>query len=311
MTHHTVISLQERFQGCLLGLAVGDAVGTTVEFAARGSFPLVTDMIGGGPFRLKAGQWTDDTSMALCLATSLITVGDFDPVDQMNRYCDWYETGYLSSTGQCFDIGNTVRQALHQYRSSGIAFSGSTHPQSAGNGCLMRLAPIPMFYFPDRQQVRHFSVQSSRTTHGATECLDASWLFGDMLCQVLAGASKTELLFSYAADHDCQQLAPSIQAIAQGNYRDKTIAQIRGSGYVVASLEAALWCFWHTENYEQAVLAATNLGDDADTTAAICGSLAGAYYGVRNIPESWRNKLAMVEQITTLADQLHQVATTR
>ncbi|MEI6430039.1 MAG: ADP-ribosylglycohydrolase family protein, partial [Pseudanabaena sp. ELA607] len=146
---------------------------------------------------------------------------------------------------------------------------------------------------------------------GATECLDASWLFGDMLCQVLAGASKTELLFSYAADHDCQQLAPSIQAIAQGNYRDKTIAQIRGSGYVVASLEAALWCFWHTENYEQAVLAATNLGDDADTTAAICGSLAGAYYGVRNIPESWRNKLAMVEQITTLADQLHQVATTR
>ncbi|MFN7716166.1 MAG: ADP-ribosylglycohydrolase family protein [Pseudanabaenaceae cyanobacterium] len=305
------LSTLDRFQGCLIGLAVGDAVGTTVEFSRRGSFPLVTDMIGGGPFRLAPGQWTDDTSMALCLATSLVTVGDFDPIDQMNRYCDWYETGYLSSTGRCFDIGNTVRQALNQYRSSGVAFSGSTHPQAAGNGCLMRLAPIPMFYFPDRQRVRHFAAESSRTTHGATECLDASWLFGDMVCQALAGATKTEILFDHNLGESETNLAPSIQAIAQGNYRHKTIDQIKGSGYVVASLEAALWCFWQTETYEQAVLAATNLGDDADTTAAICGSLAGAYYGVPNIPQSWREKLAMVTEITALANQLHQFATTR
>ena len=302
---------RERFQGCLLGLAAGDAVGTTVEFCPRGSFAPVTDMVGGGPFRLQAGQWTDDTSMALCLATSLVTVGDFDPIDQMNRYCDWYENGYLSSTGRCFDIGNTVRQALQAYRKSGIGFSGSTHPKSAGNGCLMRLAPIPMFYFPDRQQVRHFAAESSRTTHGATECLDASWLFGDMLCQALAGASKSAILFDHHLDDALPNLAPSIQAIAQGNYRHKTIAQIRGSGYVVASLEAALWCFWQTETYAQAVLTATNLGDDADTTAAICGSLAGAYYGVQNIPQTWRDQLTMVTEITALADQLQDFATTR
>ena len=106
----------DRFRGCLLGLAVGDAVGTTVEFAPRGSFLPLTDMTGGGPFQLEPGQWTDDTSMALCLATSLIEQRGFDPVDQMNRYCNWLEFGYLSSNGFCFDIGNTVSAALSRYR---------------------------------------------------------------------------------------------------------------------------------------------------------------------------------------------------
>jgi ADP-ribosyl-[dinitrogen reductase] hydrolase len=130
-------------------LAVGDAVGTTVEFQERGSFPPVTDMVGGGPFSLKAGFWTDDTSMALCLATSLIEKGGFDPKDQMDRYCRWWKEGYLSSTGHCFDIGNTVRSALQSYLETGNPLSGSTHPGASGNGSLMRLAPIPMFFFPD------------------------------------------------------------------------------------------------------------------------------------------------------------------
>ncbi|MBV1919738.1 MAG: ADP-ribosylglycohydrolase family protein, partial [Pseudomonadales bacterium] len=101
-----------RYQGCLLGLAVGDAIGTTVEFMSRGSFPPVTDMVGGGPFDLEAGQWTDDTSMALCLAHSLIHCEGFDASDQMNRYCNWWQYGYMSSTGECFDIGMTVSDAL-------------------------------------------------------------------------------------------------------------------------------------------------------------------------------------------------------
>src|SRR5688500_5205401 len=107
------------FRGCLLGLAVGDAVGTTVEFMPRGSFPPVTDMVGGGPFGLQPGQWTDDTSMALCLATSLIAKKGFDANDQMDRYWRWYREGYLSSTGKCFDIGNTVRDALERYHHTG------------------------------------------------------------------------------------------------------------------------------------------------------------------------------------------------
>ncbi len=295
------MSSLERFRGCLLGLAVGDAVGTTVEFRQRGSFSPVTDMSGGGPFDLQPGQWTDDTSMALCLATSLVEAGGFDAVDQMNRYCNWQENGYLSSTGKCFDIGHTVSQALSQYRRSGNPFSGSTHPRSAGNGCLMRLAPIPMFYFPDRDRILQFSGESSRTTHGAAECIDASRLFGDMLYRALSGANKTEILFGSLPEIVGSS---SIQAIAQGAYRSKSIDEIRGTGYVVESLEAALWCFWTTDTYEQAVLQAANLGDDADTTAAICGQIAGAYYGVSRIPDRWLEQLTMRNEITELADRL-------
>jgi ADP-ribosyl-[dinitrogen reductase] hydrolase len=299
------MNLSERFRGCLLGLATGDAVGTTVEFQRRGSFSPVTEMVGGGPFNLKPGQWTDDTSMALCLATSLVKVGKFDAADQMNRYCNWYEYGYLSSTGDCFDIGNTVSQALYQYKTSGNPFSGSTNPRTAGNGCLMRLAPIPMFYFPDRDHILHFSGESSRTTHGAVECIDASRLFGDILFHALSGASKTEIL----SRNDLESIAsPSIQSIASGEYQSKLVNDIRGTGYVVESLEAALWCFWSTETYEQAILAATNLGDDADTTAAICGQVAGAYYGESGIPIHWLRQLTLRDKITELADQLQTIA---
>lgn len=287
-----------------MGLATGDAVGTTVEFQPRGSFLPVTDMVGEGPFNLMPGQWTDDTSMALCLATSLVNVGGFDARDQMKRYCDWQEWGYLSSTGECFDIGNTVSQALSQYKVSGNPFSGSTNPRSAGNGCLMRLAPVPMFYFPDRDRVLHFCGESSRTTHGAAECIDASRLLGDILFRALSGASKLDILLGEPEI----VVSPSIKAIAQGDYRNKTIDDVRGTGYVVESLEAALWCFWTTETYEQAILAATNLGDDADTTAAICGQVAGAYYGESAIPNHWLEQLAMRQEITELADRLYTAA---
>lgn len=298
------MDISERFRGCLLGLAVGDAVGTTVEFQPRGTFAPVTDMVGGGPFHLQPGQWTDDTSIALCLATSLIQKGKFDAADQMNRYCDWYEKGYLSSTGDCFDIGNTVRQALEQYKTTNIPFSGSTHPRSAGNGCLMRLAPVPMFCYPDRDRTLYLSGESSRTTHGATECIEASRLFGEMLFHALSGADKTEILEKNQLE---RITSLSIQAIAKGEYQRKTVTEICGSGYVVKSLEAAVWCFWTSETFEQAVLNATNLGDDADTTAAICGQLAGAFYGVQGIPSHWLELLTMKDEISTLADQLYSV----
>ena len=159
----------DRYRGCLLGLAVGDAIGTTVEFKARGSFVPVTDMTGGGVFNLKPGQWTDDTSMALCLAESLVEKNDFDAHDQMTRYLDWYQNGYLSSTGRCFDIGGTTRQALEKFKATGKPMSGSKHPSSAGNGSLMRLAPVAMFYAPNLARAQFFAAKSSRTTHAAKE----------------------------------------------------------------------------------------------------------------------------------------------
>jgi ADP-ribosyl-[dinitrogen reductase] hydrolase len=290
----------QRYRGALLGLACGDAVGTTVEFKPRGSFPDVTDMVGGGPFRLQAGEWTDDTSMALCLAHSLLHRQGFEPVDQMNRYCNWYNVGYMSSTGECFDIGNTVATALRKFLQDQDPFAGASDPSTAGNGALMRLAPVPMYYAPDADAVFHYSGESTRTTHGAQEAIECSRLFGLQLRTALMGGSKEAILATAVPE----PMSEKVQALAARGYAGKTAEQIRGSGYVVASLEAALWCFLHTDSFEQAVLRATNLGEDADTTAAICGQLAGAYYGVEAIPAGWLAKLAMLDDITTLADRL-------
>lgn len=141
-----------RYRGSLLGLAAGDALGTTAEFKAPGTFSPLKDIVGGGPFNLKPGQWTDDTSMALCLAESLVSRNGFDAQDQMERYSRWRNEGYLSSTGRCFDIGNTVSQALVRFARTGDPFAGFADPRSAGNGSLMRLAPVPLFFAEDRKK---------------------------------------------------------------------------------------------------------------------------------------------------------------
>ncbi|MGR9088766.1 MAG: ADP-ribosylglycohydrolase family protein [Gammaproteobacteria bacterium] len=293
----------DRFRGCLLGLAVGDAVGTTLEFRTKGSFTPISDMVGGGPFRLTAGEWTDDTSMALCLAISLLECQDFDADDQMQRYCRWREEGYLGSNGRCFDIGNTVNSALLRYRAGGSPFAGSADALSAGNGSLMRLAPIPMFYYPDFEKADRYAAESSRTTHGAAECLDACRLFSRQLLRALTADDKDRILFADGASFNGE---PRIQAIARGGFRDRNEDSIRGTGYVVDCLEAALWCFWTTDSFEEAILKAANLGDDADTTAAVCGQIAGAHYGLPGMPGHWLKRLAKREMIQELAERLHR-----
>jgi len=239
--------------------------------------------------------------MALCLATSLVECGQFDAYDQMERYCRWAETGYLSSTGRCFDIGNTVASALQRFRQTGEPFSGSSDPWSAGNGSIMRLAPIPMFFFPDIDATEHFAMESSRTTHGTQECIDACRLLARIIVRALLGRPKKEVTL---ADSESFVGSLKIVAIARGDYSQKSESEIRGSGYVVESLEAALWCFMHTNTFKEAILRAANLGDDADTTAAICGQVAGAYYGEPGIPSDWLEKLALYQDIRALADRL-------
>jgi ADP-ribosyl-[dinitrogen reductase] hydrolase len=300
------VSVEARYRGCLLGLACGDAVGTTVEFQPRGTFAPVTDMVGGGPFHLEPGQWTDDTSMALCLAESLVERKGSDARDQMERYCRWSHDGYLSSTGVRFDIGRTVADALARFRATGEPLSGSHDPLSAGNGSLMRLAPVALFYAPDRDAAVRFAAESSRTTHGCDEAVDACRYLAALLVRALAGAGKDEILAEDPDSFGDRPLAPAIKAIARGDYRAKTADVIHGGGYVVHSLEAALWCFSQTQDFEEAILTAANLGEDADTTAAICGQIAGAFYGVDAIPNGWREKLTMRERIEELADLLRE-----
>src|ERR1700740_1470387 len=177
---------RERHRGALLGLA-GDALGTTLEFKPPGHFVPLADMIGGGPFHLEPGQWTDDTCMALCLAESLIEKRGFDAKDQLDRYCLWYEHGHLSSTGRCFDIGNTVLNALETYRRTGNPFSGSESPDTAGNGSLMRLAPIPLFFASDPKRAIHYAGENFRTSHGTTGAVEACRYFAGLLVGALRG----------------------------------------------------------------------------------------------------------------------------
>lgn len=303
-----MITQLERYRGCLLGLAAGDALGTTLEFQAPGTFTPMSDMLGGGPFALQPGQWTDDTSMALCLAASLVEHNSFDAYDQMRRYVRWYRQGYLSSTGVCFDIGMTVRNALRRFETTGDPLAGFTDPNTAGNGSLMRLAPVPMAFAQDAGRAMNLAAESSHTTHGAPQAVDACRYFAGLIIGALQGVIKDELLApSYipvVGYWDAHLLHPAIAEVASGSFKRKQPSEIRGTGYVVESLEAALWAFHSTEDFPNGCLAAVNLGDDADTTGAIFGQLAGAYYGVQSIPAEWRDKLALREKIEALAEQL-------
>jgi len=301
------IELKSRYTGCLCGLAVGDAVGTTVEFRPRGSFAPVTDMTGGGPFGLQPGQWTDDTSMALCLAESLVVKAAFDARDQMARYLNWYRWGYWSSTGTCFDIGNTVREALESFEKSEFPYSGSAARSAAGNGSLMRLGPIPLFFYPSVAEVVNFAAQSSRTTHGAAEAVEACELLGYVLVRCLSGMPKNQILSAF----DLVLAEPAVAGLAAGAYRNKREDQIAGTGYAVASLEAALWCFDRSDSFGEAVLKAVNLGDDADTTAAVVGQIAGAFYGMEGIPAHWLDRLWMKDSIVALAEAIYGLAIAR
>jgi ADP-ribosyl-[dinitrogen reductase] hydrolase len=294
------VTFEDRCTGSLLGLACGDAVGTTVEFSARGSFAPVTGMEGGGPFGLAPGQWTDDTSMALCLAESLIEKRGFDARDQMTRYTTWWRWGYLSSTGSCFDIGGTTQQALARFERTGEPYSGPTDRDSAGNGSIMRLAPVVLRFHPSLEEVLLYAAESSRTTHGAPEAIDCCRLLAYVIFRALDGHSK-ETLLDGAAPFLTQ---PAVRQVASVRYGSRKADSIRGSGYCVRSLEAALWCVYSTESFEAAILAAANLGEDADTTAAIAGQLAGALYGLQAIPEDWRRKVHLGEEIVAMARQL-------
>jgi len=306
--------LRSRFRGSLLGLAAGDALGTTLEFKRPDPSNPLVDMVGGGAFGLLPGQWTDDTSMALCLAESLIEKRGFDPRDQLARYVRWYREGHLSSNGQCFDIGITTRTSLYKFEQTNEPYPASTSEKArSGNGSLMRLCPAPLFFYGNWRLALDRCADSSRTTHGSRMCQDACRYFGGLLLGAISGATKDQLLSDdvycpvpgYFQEHP---LCPEVLAVAQGSYKRKEPPEIVGSGFAVASLEAVLWAFFHSDSFQEGVLKVANLGDDADTTAAILGQLAGAFYGVEAIPLSWRRKIALRPLIMAFADELLDLA---
>lgn len=301
----TTEAIRDRALGCLLGLAVGDAVGTTLEFKTRDSYPPLTDMVGGGPFGLRPGEWTDDTAMALALADSLAAHPDLDEADLMRRFADWHERGTYSCTGSCFDIGITTRQALARWKRTGNPVAGSTDPKTAGNGSLMRLAPVAVRHWRDRARLRDVAARQSRTTHAAPEAVDACVAFAEVLADAIEGQrrsvvlqGRTDLLGATGP------LAGAIGPILAGSWRGKTRKEIDASSYVADTLEAALWSVGASGDFCSAVLRAANLGQDSDTTAAVAGQLAGAIHGLSGIPTEWQDRVAWGPRIIAMAEGL-------
>lgn len=287
----------DRALGAFLGLAVGDALGTPLEFSSRDSLPHQTEMTGGGPFHLEPGQWTDDTAMALALADSLVRCDGLDPGHLMARFIALWRYGQYSCTGTCFDIGMLTAQALDRFEASGEVFAGALHERSAGNGSLMRLAPAVLAALDDPEELDRLARDQGRTTHGAPQAIDACALFAAMLREAILGLADP-LAPRRFDGHE------TIAAIAAGSWRGKPRDAIRSSGYVVDTLEAACWAVGSTASFEDALILAINLADDADTVGAVTGQLAGAIYGADAIPGRWIAPLAWRETIVAASRTL-------
>ena len=248
----------------------------------------------------------------LCLAESLVECGGFDAADQMRRYVRWYREGHMSSTGRCFDIGNTTRAALERFEATGDPWCGSNDPFTAGNGSIMRLAPVVLAFAASPTEAIAMAARSSRTTHGARDAVDGCRYLAALLLGALGGASKEQLLggvFGPVPDLWVgEPLATAIIEVAAGSFRRRNPPDIRGTGHVVRSLEAALWAFHHGGSFRDGALLAINLGDDADTTGAVYGQLAGAFYGETQIPEEWRRQVVAAAKISGIAEQLCALA---
>ena len=288
-------SIRDRALGALLGLAVG----TTLEFRIRDAQPRLEDMVGGGPFDLPPGAWTDDTTLALALADSLAASADFDGRELMDRFVDWWRNGSYSCSGHCFDIGNTTRAALERYCRTGDPVAGSTAPESAGNGSLMRLSPVALRFWHYHEQLVAVAAAQSRTTHGADQAVDACRAFAELLAEAIAGSPRAAVLGRREFDG-----SPAIARILAGSWRGRARGTIESSGYVAHTIEAALWSVARTGDFRGAVLLAANLADDADTVAAVTGQLAGALYGLSGIPEGWLDRVAWRDRLLEVADRL-------
>ena len=278
----------EQASGMLVGLAVGDALGTYLEFGpSREPENYLRDYKEGGPFRLPAGSWTDDTSMALAMADALdLSKGEFDGDLIMRNWIDWYDNGAFSSTGECFDIGNTCAAALNQYRSDmDINTSGATSPNSAGNGALMRMAPV-IIAAKDETQAVDWALRQTKLTHACAEC------------QIFSEAFARELWRGETLE-EYEQLR-----IPVATPREKVLS----GGYVKESYQCAWWAIQNSNNFEDAVILAINRGHDADTCGAICGQLAGRIYGYSNIPERWITGLFAEPNIRNVAKNLWRLA---
>ncbi len=282
-------NLTDKKKGMFYGLAIGDALGAAVEFCKPDTFKPVTDYRDGGPHGLDSGQWTDDTSMALALADSL-AIG-WNTKDQLEKYYEWYSNGKYSVTGSLFDIGIATRNALETFaRNKSIV--NNPEISSSGNGSIMRLAPIPICYAESSiDELCDKARQSTMTTHSSPLCQDCCVYMSVVLVALMNGENKEEVLSRDWWDKKDISLDEKVLGIIENDKESK------GTGFVIDSLHAAIWAFKEGNSFEDSVLKGVNLGDDADTTGAVCGQLAGAHWGYKQIPKHLIDGLDKKEMI--------------
>lgn len=289
-----------RAQGALLGLACGDALGATLEFRPKNEGNTHTEIIGAGPFHLAAGEWTDDTAMALCLARSLIDTHSFNPKDQLDRYLQWRHFGYQACQGHCFDIGATVSRALNNFEKHQTSWSPYDHESYSGNGGIMRLAPA-VLAAKSRSSAVKMGIDSSRTTHSSLVCQDAAELLSRVLWELYHGKDLKLLLKNLPK---MTYRTRALEGFWVGEHEYSLRDDIPNTGYAVRTLLAAFWSCYHATSFEEALINAVNLGGDADTIGAVTGQIAGMYWGVENIPQRWLDVLEWKDYLAETAEDL-------
>ena len=274
--------MKNKLKGMFFGLFVGDAIGTTLEFKVLGEQPRIHDMVGGGVFKLKPGEWTDDGSMALCLAESILDNHSINKADIMRRFARWYLYGDCSSNGKCFDIGGTCKKYINDFISKkGVYEDADNLHWESGNGSIMRAAPA-LIPWKGKEAISAAQEQGI-TTHGSDTCKEYMEKLSLVILNCLDGVYPE----------------PDLEI------KNTSEEELSTSGYVVDTYDAALWAFWNTDNFRDCILAAANLCGDADTIAAVAGQIAGAWYGFDSIPSEWFEKLSLREHLEETFEQLY------
>ncbi|MHB8075989.1 ADP-ribosylglycohydrolase family protein [Desulfosporosinus fructosivorans] len=308
---------QDAIIGGVMGVIIGDALGLPVQFMTKTEIRKnpITDMTGGGAFGLEPGAWSDDSSLTLCLVESLSEVG-YNPADIARRFVKWYQDGYMTPLGESFDIGGTTSIAMKRLINGVAPFkAGPTDAESNGNGSLMRILPATLFFAHESDYTMNQRVSEvSKITHGHARSQLACSLYSLFVKELLKGSSPQEAYDTmrlksqtvFFVDRNIGKQLSHFKRIISGELPDLPESEIKSGGYVVESLEAALWSFLTTSSFEDAVLTAVNLGWDTDTVGAITGSMAGVYYGFSNIPDHWLKKLLDYEKILSLTNQFSE-----
>ena len=290
LTHEEKTHSISRSRAALMGMAVGDALGGPVEFLTRGEitskYGVLAEMVGGGWLRLKPGQVTDDTEMSLCIARAVAVAGSFSLRAVADNFAAWLRTGPV-------DVGDTCRRGIRNYMLNGI-LETPANEWDAGNGALMRMAPVALFTLGDATLLERCSREQARITHNHPRSDAACFFYGRLLHLALSGRSKARLqreTSEFVTLHPCFRYDP-YPGLA--------------TGYVVDTVRTVLHHFFRSRSFEECLVATINQGGDADTTGAIAGGLAGAYYGMEEIPRRWLKKMdrKLIEELLWLAERL-------